>query len=459
MGFFSWLSGKSKSKETSQTEREASKAEPPPKEPSKERDSEPIDIELPEPVVVFNEPIPEPDDGQRETDPQVVARQVLEHFSRKPPGDYEDLLFLEALWVAVEGDQMLPEFRNQSRHSMAQMVRFAVQGDFERAFEEVRSQTSEVKKGRLLRNIEPLFVSNHPQAVAGFLLEKNYPANYPLVQALARIGATDLLSALLEKEPQEAGKADMLGFAVLKAMDAGQEVKELTYAWEKLGSELQEGPSSENWQRIELCRLARVDIQQAQALHDTLRVEIELFDYIQRDYFLQLGKADPEQALASFSADSEVFDVLPGLIGCHQAGLDIGPLLGDLFLNFSGLSYRPHAAMGWLLKAGILRNDAAFIDKVLEQGGPHGWQTAYYAAYALGMLAGKDPAAATTLLETLMKPRVAGFVAGRDTSTSLVVGTAMVLPPHLDLKQPKPIETLALYAYLGGRGPQWYTEL
>ncbi|HAA15614.1 MAG TPA: hypothetical protein DCE41_29460 [Cytophagales bacterium] len=115
--------------------------------------------------------------------------------------------------------------------------------------------------------------------------------------------------------------------------------------------------------------------------------------------------------------------------------------------------------MGWLLKAGILRNDAGFIDQVLEKGGAKGWQIAYYGGYALGELAREHSAAANALLPTLMKPRKAGFVAGRDASASLVVGTAMYKPHYLEFSKPKPVESLALYAQLAGKGPQWYTEL
>lgn len=410
-------------------------------------------------LIIFNKPIQEKDDGKREYDSLKIAQQLLRYYSKIPLEPYEDELFLRALWLVIEAGEIIPSFKHSSRKQLVEITKFATIGDYQSAFDLIRNEKDEITARFLLKNIEPLFVSTYPIQTAEFLLESSYYPNYPLIKALAQAPAHKLIGSLLVNETNNNDRVEVLGRSLLYAMDAEKEVTGLIKKWEYLAKNPWQNPLNEMWLSLEISRLARVNIIEAHESYNKIRREFSPLIYTQQDFFLQLAKHDPQKALDSIDADAEIYDVLPGLIGCHQAGVDIGLKLNQLFQNFSSYSYRPHTSMGWLLKAGILRNDEEFIEKTLEKAGPKGWQTAFYARYPLCKLAESNPIAAKALLNTLMKPRKVGFVAGRDASTGLVVGSSMHKPQHLIFDNPKPVESLVIYADIAEKGPQWYTGL
>lgn len=405
--------------------------------------------------MTFNQPKQEIDDGKRSTDPLKVAHQLLSHYKKAPLDQYEDMLFLEALWLALEANQTLPNFKKTCRQHLVKLTRFALAGDHISAFELVRTTQSEPWSKWLQRNIEPLFVRSHPIETARFLIEiKHYP-NLQLIQAVASVDP-ELALLLVDIEPDEKWRTSLLGNALLDAMDAGQEITQLERRWQELVSDPWAQPLNKVWLNLETRRLARLEVEPALKFQDEVSYQFGLSEETQKDFFRQIALKMPEKALDLAAPEgSEIYDVLSGLIGCHLAGLDIGLKLEHFFENLTEYAYRPHSAMGWLLKAGILRGDAAYCEKVLTKGGPKGWQTAYFAGPYLSELASSEPAAAQELLPILMHPRKPGFVAGRDASASLVAGTAMRLPQFLAFSKPKPIESLVLYTALGNRGPQW----
>lgn len=418
-------------------------------------------------VFAFNKPIPDPNDGKREYDALKVAQGILTHYANKPLDQNQDTLFLEALWLTLENNpqenqqksQALPTFKKTSRRHLATLAKLAIEADYQSAFDLVKSQKKETEARMLQRNIEPLFVATHPTQTAEFLLECRHYPNYPLIKSLASQAEHSLILSLVDNEADEVGKVEVLGHALQYALDAGQNTAELEQRWHNLAIDATHQQLHQTWQGLEVGRVARQDIAKAETLYNSLCQEFAPPEYVQMDFFRQLAKADPEKVLDTFYPEAEIFDVLPGLIGCHQAGVDIGPKLNQLFQNFTKYAYRPHSAMGWLLKAGILRNDVEFVEQVLEKGGPKGWQVAVYASTALHSLATNNPTAAKALLPTLMKPRKAGFVAGRDANMGMVVGTAVFRPQFLDFDKPKPVESLTIYAALEGRGPRWHSNL
>jgi hypothetical protein len=285
--------------------------------------------------ITFNEPIADEDDGNREFNPLKIAQKILKFYSLKPLDQNQDELFLEALWLTIESDQELPEFKDVTRNCLVDMTKLAVKQDYKTAFELVRTESKKSNSNLLKRNIEPLFALNFPIQTAEFLIELDQYCCFPLIKSLAYSPNQTLVFQLADNQTDEIGKVEVLGHSLIYTLDAGQELVELEDRWNNIVSKPWESPINETWLNIEVCQLARKDIKKAEELYNKISRKFGPSPNTKRDFFFQLAKFDPDKAMDKIDTDDEIFDVLPALIGCHQAGVDIGMKLNEFYNRFT----------------------------------------------------------------------------------------------------------------------------
>jgi hypothetical protein len=387
-------------------------------------------ITSPGSAIVLNKPRTDDDGRKRSRDGLEVARRLVDDRARDERElELPAFPFVDAVFLLARAGESIPAIDNPRRRRLAAMCKAAAVHDHELVMTLARGDQE------LSTYVVPLVLPFAPLALATFA-----PDNLMVLRAVAAVDR-DAGNAMLARIPD-----DLVGHALLVAMDAGLDAEPLHERWRSLAK-----PDDPKHQALEIRRLARTDLDVA------LGREAELEshdDDVSLAVAARLAKVEPVLAIRHATELGPDCYHQGWLTGCVRgAGIEAADLLDTWIEHLSPATYHPYAFFGVVLEASMRLGDAERVRRVCERGGPMGWQIAHAARWELG----RSPNRAE-LLEALLARYRPGCVSARGRERSggpLTVGMCVTRPQWLELERPHPVETLSIVAALGTDGPAW----
>lgn len=386
--------------------------------------------------VVLNQPRSDDDGRPRSTDGLAVARRFLDDCKDRPLEMPDPISFVDAAMVAARAGDSMPAFVDERRTKLGALCWSAVLGDPGPGLDAADEWIVPPRNSVLTRTHPVELLAKAPHHLGA------------IVRAMAvdEALATTHLAAMADAALSDA----VLVEATLVAMDHGLDTEPFLKRWQDPEA-IDDAAAAHFWRAAAVRRMARVDLKRALELEEALPGQWSHDEPASIAVAARLARVDPNRAF-EVAVDIEPDLYRAGwLRGCSLGGAArMGELLDRWIEHLSPMTYDPHFFMMAVLHTCIDQGDRERARRLLENGGPTGWQVAHAAHDALRCSSDAEP-----FLDVLLDRYEPGAVSARAierSGPSFSVGKSVVRPAWLDFREPHPVETLSVTAALGGEG-------